>query len=200
MRSDDANNTKGAIYKEFIDGWIADGNKSIKNYCEGLVLNMAQSDIKNWVWAICQNPRMIYEKNQKHFMGEIKGHVIMAEGYTLASKCHDAVLVYIYQFIADQSWCPSYESRQEIDSQVKLVYYCHHTDFPFRVVFSANGHELYIEWDKGETGGYRLVIDKNEDKESLYAGAKDMINEVEQRLLPLMESWVTNQGVSRDEI
>ena len=174
--------------------------KPSKTISEGLVLNMAQSDIKNWVWAICQNPRMIYEKNQKHIMGEIKGHVIMAEGYTLASKCHDSVLVYIYQLIADQSWCPSYESRQEIDSQVKLVYYCYHTDFPFRVVFSANGHELYIEWDKGETGGYRLVIDMNEDKESLYAGAKDMINEVEQRLLPLMESWVTNQGVSRDEI
>lgn len=200
LRSDNANNTKGAIYKEFIDGWIADGNKTIKDYCEGLVLNIAQSDIKNWVWAICQNPCMIYEKNQKHIMGELKGHVIMAEGYTLASKCHDSVLVYICQLIDEQSWCPSYESRQENDSPVKLVYYCAHTDFPFRVVFSAYDHDLYIEWDKGETGGYRLVIDKNEDKESLYAGAKDMINEVEQRLLPLMESWVKNQGVSRDEI
>lgn len=46
LRSDNANNTKGAIYKEFIDGWIADGNKTIKDYCEGLVLNIAQSDIK----------------------------------------------------------------------------------------------------------------------------------------------------------
>lgn len=110
------------------------------------------------------------------------------------------MLVYICQLIDEQSWCPSYESRQENDSPVKLVYYCAHTDFPFRVVFSAYDHDLYIEWDKGETGGYRLVIDKNEDKESLYAGAKDMINEVEQRLLPLMESWVKNQGVSRDEI
>ena len=55
-------------------------------------------------------------------------------------------------------------------------------------MFCAYGHELYIEWDKGKTGGYRLVIDKNEHDKSLYSGAKDIISEVEQRLLPLMES------------
>ncbi len=192
LRSDSANNPKGAIYKEFIDGWIKDGNSSINEYCERLVKNMAESDRKNWVWAICQNPRMIYEKNHEHIMGEIKGHVIMAEGSTLASKCHDSVLVYICQHIAEQEWCPSYESRLKEDSHVKLIYYCHHTDFPFRVVFSAYGHELYIEWDKGETGGYRLVIDKNEDGEFLYADSKDLINEVEHSLLPMMESWVTS--------